>query len=52
MMTQCQVTRDGEPVSPVLDSEGDAEVWLLRNQGQSIDYATRYGGYAIAAVAP
>lgn len=51
-MAQCQVTRDGEPVSPVLDSESDAEAWLLRNQGQSIDYATRHGGYAIVAVAP
>lgn len=47
MSNQFQVHRDGEPVSPVLDSENAAFGWLLRHQGQSVDYATRYGGYAI-----
>jgi hypothetical protein len=41
------VTRDGGRVSPTLPNENEAFVWLLRHQGQSVDYATRYGGYAI-----
>lgn len=49
MPQQFQVHRDGKPVSPTLESENDAFVWLLRHQGQSVDYATRYGGYAIVA---
>lgn len=44
------VTRDGVPVSPVLDSENAAFVWLLRHQGQSVDYATLHGGYKIVEV--
>ena len=50
MDTPHQVYRDGEPVSPVLESENAAYGWLHRNQGNSVDHATRHEGYAIVAV--
>lgn len=41
------VTRDGQDVSPTFATEDEAYAWLLRHQGQSVDYAMRYGGYGI-----
>lgn len=46
------VTRDGVRVSPVLADENEAFTWLLRYQGQSVSYATTYGGYAIVQLPP
>jgi len=43
------VTRDGEPVSPLLDDENAAFAWLLRHQSMSTDWAIKYEGYAIVA---
>jgi hypothetical protein len=42
------VTRDGAVISPTFN-EGlfEAIGWLHRHQGQSVDYAIRYGGYRI-----
>ena len=47
---KAQVHRDGQPVSPLLADRDAAFVWLLKHQGQSVDYATRYGGYAIVDI--
>lgn len=44
------VTRDGQDVSPVLADENEAFSWLLRHQGQSVDWATRYEGYGFREV--
>lgn len=43
------VTRDGGQVAGPFPDVGAAWVWILRNQGQSVDYATTHGGYAIVA---
>jgi hypothetical protein len=43
----CVVMRDGEPISPVLDTPDDAFYWLQRHQGQSIAYCLTYGGYRV-----
>lgn len=40
------VTRDGQRLA-VLDTENEAWGYLLRIQGQSIDYAVRHEGYDI-----
>jgi hypothetical protein len=40
------VDRDGKQVAGPFDSEVDAFGWLLNHQGQSVHYATTYGGYA------
>jgi hypothetical protein len=45
-----QVFRDGEPVSPSFQGYGvkphnEAFGWLLRHQGQSVDWAIKYEGY-------
>ncbi len=48
MSAKWVVTQDGSQVSPALASEDEAWAWLLRHQGQSTDYALRYGGYAIS----
>ncbi len=45
------VTRDGKPVSPVLVDENAAFAWLLKHQPMSTDWAIKYEGYAIVAVA-
>jgi len=44
------VTRDGQDVSPVFETEQEAARWLLRHQGQSVDWATRYEGYGFRTV--
>jgi hypothetical protein len=44
------VTRDGEPVSPVLDDENAAFRWLLHHQPMSTDWAIKHEGYAIVEV--
>ena len=41
------VARDGKAVSPFLDTEDDAERWLLKHQSMSNDWAKKYGGYSI-----
>lgn len=46
----CVVTRDGKEVSPVLDNGDAAWTWILRHQGQSVEYALRYGGYSVKRV--
>ncbi len=43
------VTRDGKPVSPLLDDENAAFAWLLKHQPMSTDWAIKYEGYAIVA---
>lgn len=43
------VSRDGQLLA-TFNSEDEAFHWLLKHQGQSTDYAIRYGGYAITAV--
>lgn len=45
-----QVSRDGEPVSPLLPGDADAFGWLLRHQPMSTDWAVRYEGYAYGPV--
>lgn len=45
------VTRDGETIA-VRPNANDAFAWLLRHQGQSVDYATTYAGYAFADPEP
>ena len=45
-----QVFRDGKSISPVLDSENSAWVWLQKHQGMSVDWALRYEGYTILEV--
>jgi hypothetical protein len=40
-----EITRDGRVIA-VVESENEAFAWLLRLQGQSVHYATTYGGYA------
>jgi hypothetical protein len=41
------VARDGVRVSPYFGTEGEAWTWTLKNQGMSVDWATRYEGYAL-----
>ena len=41
------VQRDGVDVSPVFAQQNDAFAWILRHQGQSVDYALQYGGYRV-----
>lgn len=41
------VWKDGRPLKE-LDDENAAFAWLLSHQGQSVDYATKHGGYEIA----
>lgn len=41
------VYRDGRQVAGPFRTEGEAEIWLHRNQGQSIHWATTYEGYEI-----
>jgi hypothetical protein len=45
------VTRDGQAVSPVLEDEDAAFVWLLKHQPMSTDWAIKYEGYAIVDAA-
>lgn len=40
------ITHDGETVAEVEDGNA-AFRWLLRHQGQSVDYALRWGGYRV-----
>jgi hypothetical protein len=42
-----RVYKDGEPVTEVLKDGNAAFTWLLRHQGQSVDYALRHGGYSV-----
>jgi hypothetical protein len=41
------VYRDGRQVAGPFRTEGEAEIWLHRYQGQSIHWATTYEGYEI-----
>lgn len=41
-----KVSRDGHTLA-TFDDESSAFAWLLRHQGQSVHYATTYGGYSI-----
>lgn len=43
------VTRDGKPVSPILDDENAAAAWLQKYQSMSTDWAIKHEGYAIVA---
>lgn len=48
-----QVHRDGVPISPVFTgpkSQDTAWVWILKHQGQSVDWAMKYEGYSIEEV--
>lgn len=40
------IKRDGKQVAEVADSNAAFE-WLLKHQGQSVDYAIRHGGYTV-----
>ncbi len=40
------ILQDGRQVAEVADSNA-AFAWLLRHQGQSVDYAIRWGGYRV-----
>ena len=42
-----RVTRDGQPVSEVLPNADAAFGWILGHQPMSVDWATRYEGYAV-----
>lgn len=45
------VSRDGQRVSPYFVNENGTFHWLLNNhQGQSVDYATKWGGYRFETV--
>ena len=39
------IKQDGKVVATVKDSN-EAFTWILNHQGQSVDYALRYGGYS------
>jgi len=41
-----KVTRDGRTLA-TFDTYGEAWIYLLRIQGQSVDWAVRYEGYDI-----
>lgn len=41
------VTQDGKQVSPFYPTEALADLWVQQHQGQSNDYAYKYGGYAL-----
>lgn len=43
------VELDGVGVAGPFTSHADGWRWILRHQGQSVDYATTHGGYAIVA---
>lgn len=45
-----RVTRDGDPVSPILPTPDVAFGWLLRHQPFSTDWAMKYEGYAVESV--
>lgn len=44
-----RVTHYGKPVTGAM-SENDCFVWLLKHQGQSVDYAIRHGSYSIQEI--
>ena len=46
------VTHDGERKGGPFNGHNEAFAYLLRAQGQSVHYATTYGGWAIVPVAP
>lgn len=45
----CEVRRQGT-VRARVNTPDEAFVWLLKNQGQSVDWATRYNGYSVVSV--
>lgn len=51
-MSSWQVYRDGEPQGPPLDTHNAAFMYVLDHQGQSFDYATRYGGWEVRPADP
>ncbi len=44
-----RVAHYGKPVTGGM-SENDCFVWLLKHQGQSVDYAINHGGYSIQVI--
>jgi hypothetical protein len=44
------VSRDSKRVSPYFVNENGTFAWLLGHQGQSVDYATKWGGYRFETV--
>lgn len=50
-MGKVVVTRDGQPLA-IRDDENAAFAWLLKHQGQSVDWATTYEGYALEEIQP
>jgi len=44
------VTHDGETIKTGFANDFEAVGWLHKRQGQSVDYAVRYGGYDIVLV--
>lgn len=46
------IFKDGELVKSFENQESDVKAfgWMLNNQGQSIDYALRHGGYKVQVI--
>jgi hypothetical protein len=42
-----RVYRDDEPLSERFPTYGEAWVWILEHQPQSVDWAMKYEGYTI-----
>lgn len=47
-----KIYRDNELLKEFKNQESDGEAfgWMLRNQGNSIDYALRFGGYKVEVI--
>jgi hypothetical protein len=43
---QWRVSKDGGTVSEMLSSASDCFKYTLKHQGQSVDYALKYGGFS------
>lgn len=50
-MAKTAVLRDGRPIA-LCETENDAFAWLLKHQGQSVDWATTHEGYAFETIEP
>lgn len=46
------IYKDGKLIKTFADQQDDIKAfgWLLREQGQSVDYALRYGGYKVETI--
>jgi hypothetical protein len=51
-MTTINIYKDNTLLKTFDNQESDINAfgWLLRNQGQSVDYALRYGGYKVELI--